>query len=601
MKKSVLLIGFLFLVFTLGTNLVIADNVTDLQKVNDAYDCLNDVIDQVECSNLGEEEQIFAYLATGECEDEVLDSSNNGECWPESSCDIGMTAKAIFALSKKSQDTSSSREWLLEQKIIPNNLNWYLQIESEEETSCEIYYNGNSYSIDIGEDKKIESSAGMCLSVSRNGYWLEVNNIEDCYDLSYEISCQDDFFTSLLFQNDGSQTVHVLDSTNPRTAGGTSLEKIDSFCFSSGVVCDYVDSAWATMVLDILGEDISSFIPYLVTSAEREYFPGPFLYSLTGLSEYRTDIMNEQVSDQYWRVNEDKYFDTALALLPFQGETFNEKSSAIEWLFEVQGEDGCWNNQDVRSNSFLLYSLWPRASSSIHYDDDTCEELDFFCEASGNCEETNILSEYSDTCFGSEVCCKEEHIDPSCTYELNGQVCGYNQYCDGETQYSQEGTCCLGTCKDQAPAPTQENLCEQEGGFCQIDPCENGEEDISWDYPCEYTSDYCCVPSEKTSGGYWWIWVLFILIILVIVAIIYRDKLKDFFYKVGDKGPSPPKGGSFPRRPGIPPQYNRMPQRRPPIQRKIVPQQRPVRRPVPNHKSPKELDHVLTKLKEMSN
>ena len=600
MKKSVLVLGLIFLVFTLGINLVLADNATQLRQVNEAYSCLNEIIDEDGCSSLGERDQIFAYLTTGKCKDEVFSSSkSDNECWPKERCNIKMTSQAVFALDKRNQDTSTAQEWLLERKMVPSNIEWFLQIESQEETSCNVYYDDNSYSINIGEDKKINSGAGQCLSLGPGDYWLRINNVGDCYYLDYEISCQDSFFTTLLFKEDNSPTIHVLDDTNQRDAGGTTLEKINSFCLSTGSTCNYEDNAWATMVLDILGEDVSSFMPYLITSAEREYFPDPFLYTLTVFAEYRTNIMNQQINNQYWRVLENKYYDTALALLPFQGETFTEKSLAIEWLLSVQEEDGCWEGGNVKDNAFLLYSLWPRLSSSPIIDDsDSCPD-NYFCETSGNCESENVLSEYS--CFGSQVCCREEYVEPTCS-EVGGKVCLSGEYCEGGETYTDGNWCCTGTCKEIIPE--EESACEAYGGSCESFECMEGEEDISSEYACSDILDYCCVPEEDSGVmGHWWIWVLFVLIILVIIAIIYRDKLKDAFMNMTHKDSLPQKGGNFPRRPGMmpPPQYNRMPQMRPPIQRKIVPQpQRQMRPPINRNKSPKELDDVLKKLKEMS-
>ena len=88
---------------------------------------------------------------------------------------------------------------------------------------------------------------------------------------------------------------------------------------------------------------------------------------------------------------------------------------------------------------------------------------------------------------------------------------------------------------------------------------------------------------QKSGKSFWWLWVLGILIVLIALAIVFKDKLKDFYDKFTTKKPAP--------KSGMPPRISEP-------QRRIIPQQPQYpRRPIPQRKS--ELDDVLKKLKEM--
>ncbi|MDP2673055.1 MAG: hypothetical protein Q8O84_04550, partial [Nanoarchaeota archaeon] len=123
-------------------------------------------------------------------------------------------------------------------------------------------------------------------------------------------------------------------------------------------------------------------------------------------------------------------------------------------------------------------------------------------------------------------------------------------------------------------------------GTCKDTSCESGEKE-NLNYLCNDFSQSCCM--QKTTTSFWWLWVLGILIVLIALAIAFKDKLKDFYYKLST---NKPKGN--PSRPGMPSRINEIPQRR-----IIPPQSHPQypRRPIPQRKS--ELDDVLKKLKEM--
>ncbi len=155
--------------------------------------------------------------------------------------------------------------------------------------------------------------------------------------------------------------------------------------------------------------------------------------------------------------------------------------------------------------------------------------------------------------------------------------------------------CCVNEGSCQTPEPITSE-CEEQGGTCRIS-CESDEEEIF--YECEFEGDSCCVFKTTGKKSYTWIWILLILIVLVVIGIIFKNKLRNLWFKMGSKfgkSKSGPRPGP-PRRPPGPPHY---PVRRPVRERRILPSlQQPVMPGKTPSRSQKELDDVLRKLKEM--
>lgn len=641
-----------FLMLNLSFVLIGAELSEEELKIAKAYECLENETIERTCEALTLEEKIFSLLAIGECEDEVIAGSYENKCWPESNCGLKETAQAILALEGVNKNTEDAEEWLLSQNTTISDLIWYLQIESNSAVSCSVSYSGSTYNFNIGEDKKIASNAGSCLSLAQGSYWLEVSN--NCYDLEYEISCDSGFLTSLLFKKPSSDTIHVLEETSTAAAGGITTEKIDSLCFEQNGLCDYEGSLWSALVLDFQGYDVSSYLPYLVTMVDEypEYLPESFLYLLTGQSEFRTELLYKQKSEKWWSESGDSYYDTALALYPFQYEDPMEKINSMNWLLEVQDEGGCWQN-NLRNTAFILYSIWPEnhytpgpidddcidyntpteceGDSRCEWDvsegiceditnnEEDCENLGYFCESRVNCADAggDVLSSYSDSCTGLNICCNEEFLLDNCI-DQGGEVCESREYCKGgdlvDSFGSSSRVCCVGgTCEVLGGgAGTGESECEENSGECRTDCLPS--EKKSYDYSCDSSSHSCCV--EDNNGGndnddeksYLWLWIFSILVILVLIAILFNKKLKIFWMKIKnksgkDKKEFRPRFGSSPGPrpgPGIAPGALR----RSPQGRRIIPSRgAPRRRPMGPRTTPRkreEVDDVLKKLKDMS-
>jgi hypothetical protein len=492
-----------------------------------------------------------------------------------------------LALSKSGYNTDDAEEWLISQNTTPTNMDWLLQIESNNETSCKITYGTSTpVTITVNEDKTLSGTVGSCLT-AYNNYWFKVS--QSCYDEEFQISCDKSFSTNLLYKQTTSDTIYVSGDTHTASAEGTTTEKVNSFCFATSSSCDYEGSLWASIVLDYRGYDVSPYLPYLVTMIDeaenKKHLPESFLYSLT--SNFRSNLLLKQLSEGSWKVSDDKFYDTALALLPFQDETITEKTSAINWLSNVQGTDGCWNSGNTRDTAFILYSIWPKAISGSS--EGGCEDSGGYCMSQMSCLDIGgeVLSAYTD-CFGTNICCSKEKVLQSCSSQ-GGEICASSEECSISTiEASDTSVCCLGYCEEVSQT-TEISECEQQGGTCKS-VCSNNEQSTAYSCP---STDICCV-KEKTSWT-WLIILLVVLIILTVLGIIFREKLRGFLIRFKSKfKKGKPPASSMGRPPSTPPSMRVYPGA---VQRKVIPSQRTQPRTSPAKKT--EFDDILKKLKDI--
>ncbi|MEK6945892.1 MAG: hypothetical protein AABW63_03800 [Nanoarchaeota archaeon] len=599
MKKEVFLVLFIFSIISVSS-LAAAAISNDSINVDKAYKCLSDQITQRGCDKLSSEEKIFSLLSVGKCRSQVISDEQTAGCWPSSSCDIKTTALALLAL----HDQNKAENWLLDQAITPPNLNWYLQIESGKETSCEITFSSGTYNVEFSEDKKILSSSGKCFSQAQDGYWLRISN--SCIDEKFAITCDNDFLTNLIYQGQSSNVLYVSPETSSASANGETIEKINATCFGTKG-CDYEGSLWAALALSSSGHinDVKNVIPYLVTNAEdnKKYLPDSFLYLLTSDADYRAQLLSQQNPQRYWLASSsnNKFYDTALALYPFSAEQdFTEKTNAKQWLFSTQNSDGCWEN-NIRNTAFILSSVWPRNTASGDGGGSSdCQSSGYFCRSGLSCSNdggTNFSDYY---CPSSQICCSVQEKQESCR-DLNGTICTSSQTCeDGVRDFTASDlrygeSCCVGgTCKTSTASSLSD--CELSGGSCQSS-CSSGE-DISNSLCTDASQSCCVVSSTPQKKSLLWVWILSILIVLALIGILFRNKLRLFFLRF--KRSSSKGGPTFPPRSFPPPTMPMMMRR--PMQRRILPPQQPASRktlPVKPKEENKELDDVLKKLKDM--
>jgi hypothetical protein len=560
MKKGACILFLFILVFSLFT-ISAAENNTESR----AYACLEKKV-AGRCNSLSTDEKVLSLLTLGRCKNELVSESSPNNCWPKSSCSVKTTAQAVLALSKVGVSVTSAKDWLLSQSTTFKDMNWFLQVETENNSSCSVTYSGSSYDFKVNEDKTLSGRFGNCLSLYQN-YWLKISS--SCYNQDMQISCSESFITSLLYQaknTQGGTDFFIPDKTDVGAGKGTTTESVNALCFSSKGSCTYEGTLWAAVVLKYLGEDVSRYIPYLITASEAnsKYIPEAFLYMLT--NNFRTELLVKQQQNKWWSASGDKFYDTAIALLPFTNENLEEKDNSMAWLEDVQGPDGCWES-NLKDTALIVYSLWPREvhlvinysenpqqNGTTHPTNTTnpnntttnesneepiitkpgCSSSGFYCMSQASCDSISgsVLDEYGG-CFGINICCdKQKQTDNTCSAE-GGTLCSSGQQCLGGSDISSSDStaqrvCCVdGTCGVQ-----ETTVCEVNGGSCKTS-CESTE--TTSNEECSATT-VCCMEKKKSSSLIWLL-ILGILIILVLIGFVFRKKLREMFLKIKFKKP----------------------------------------------------------------
>jgi len=569
MKKVGVLLIFLFLIA-----FAFVQGETDSDKIDAGISCLEKKIP--DCSTLTVPEIAFTLLSPvssstkTDCKTALNSKKDSKNCWPSGSCTIKDTALAILALKYNGESTESAESWLLSQNKTPTDLIWYLQQNSETATQCDIEYSGNTYTINIAENKKIDSPAGNCLTLPQSEFWLQVS--PNCYNIEFKIECRADFIATLFYKNANSPKFYILSETQSAPQYGEITLKVNSKCFGTTSSCDYEGSLWAALALQETGNNVSSFVPYLIAMSDTnaQYLPNAFIYMITNQEEYATRLIQQQTPQNYWVAGTlyNRFYDTSIALRAL-GTSSEQASNAQKELLFSQSADGCWGT--IRDTAIVLWAL--RGISKITPSTEDCDTSKFYCIPRADCPESEILGNF--LCFNQQgkVCCKSENLK-LCS-ELGGKKCSSDEQCSGNPRKASDGDCCLANCEPK------KSECEKRGYFCQSSCSENQE---SANYTCK--SGVCCkLKSLTEKAGFSIIWILIIGIVIVGGIIIYlqRNKLKLFYFKFKNKfkkESGAPASGGYPPRPGFPP--IRMPPRQPP-------------RP-----QPRESSDVFKRLREMT-
>lgn len=584
MKKEGDLLLILFFAVLISTSVFAQTTTTaNLTSEEKAYSCLEFKVTG-KCSSLPFEDRAFALLALGHKQnlaDECKAAINpSRECWPSEGCKVKDTAVALLALNHVGSDISSAKDWLISKTRNPDKLLWYLQIDTTTNSTCKINYGDRDYTLKIGSDKKLTIGSNRCLKSS--DYWLGID--KSCLDETFKITCDADFVSSLIYKLATSNTYFISGSLESASANGFIENKVNSKCFSDTTTCDYLSSLWATLALSKIRQDINPYLPYLFAFAEENEKSAPyaFLYVLTAEDEYRQKIMNEQRTEGYWDFGsgKGKFYDTATAMLAFQTQTeYGEVIDTVKAYLtgtRIQASDGCWGNS-VRDTGFLLWTLWPKATT-IQSTQQECEKSGFYCMTEGECGASagNIKENYY--CPGGvlKVCCDKPIELKLCSEQL-GKECPVDQPCTSSiVRAADTDECCLTECQAQIVGTE----CENYGYTCKPVCSEN--EDSALEYACN-AGDGCCKPIPAKEGiSAIWIVLLIFLIALVVIGIIFRNKIKAWFFRLR-KGKAPPSAPAGRPRPPYPPY--------PPSQPRMAPARAPASR---------EMEETLRKLKEMS-
>lgn len=573
--------ALILLAVVLLTPLILAQNESS-NMLDKAEACLKDGLGD-NCAGSDNTEQLaFSLLAIAhdssvqqDCKKALLDNKDTDN-WNDN---IKQTSLAVIALNNIKYNTDDETDWLIEQETTAEDLEWFLEIDADEETECEV--DGDKVRID--ENKKITQESTSCFSKAQDDYWLKVKS--DCYDENFTISCDKEFKTTLLYRRKSGSTYYVSTNTHSASAGDSTEEKINAYCFGSSD-CDYESTLWAALALKSADKDINKYLPYLIALKESngKYLPSAILYILTTYEEYSADLSSLQKSGGYWKVSGNEYYDTALALLAL-GDKVAETE---DWLSNEQSSSsGCWGG--IKDTAFLFYALsdkTPASGGGIDFSD--CEDAGYYCTFPGNCDDEDILDNYD--CNLPEICCKIQPDEKTCA-QFGGYKCKTDEICPNDNLYhaSDSARCCKVECTAK-----EISECEEADGFCR-EICEDDEEET--DDACDSSFDVCCTKKEKSSY-LWLIILLIILIILVVLTIIFREQLKIWFFRIKNKFRKGPVTQQ--KRPPFPPSRPGPIQRL--IPRQIIPRQfRPPMRAPPRRKPvSKELDETLKKLKDMS-
>jgi hypothetical protein len=588
MKRLVILL----LIIAANFNLVYASNHTEINTtlgdissvtgaIDLAYECLENEIEGK--SSLSLQEAIFGTLALGSKSklNDVISDEEGDNCWPKSSCKVKETAQVLLAKERSGGSTDDIVSWLLENDGSAEDLIWFLQIDIENKISseCTVRYRDTEKSIDVNEDLTLTGGGGTCLSVSNSGFWLEID--ESCFDDTFEITCDEDFITALIYQKKNGNTIFVTGETNSAASSGTTEEKVNAKCFLEGNDCNYEGSLWAALTLNEVGESVDSYLPYLLALAddERKFFPEAFLHLLTGGDDQYSEVTQSQKSGGFWETNGpySKFYDTSLGMLSLSGGS--EYGIAQNYLLEIQGNNGCWNNDNIRDTGFLLYSGWPRGVSRGGGGGGAlCGEAGHFCEIQSECLNANgvVLGEFE--CGIGRVCCSKEVQEVSCLNK-GGIICPTGQECSGNSVSSLDGSCCIGSCQVIAPMDTCTPF-----GVCRS-TCDSDEEQVTG--ICPRAGEVCCEDKANAGGSQLWLWILIgIGILLVVLAIIFRNKIRVAWFKFRKKAKVRPLTGES--RPRLPPGMapRRLIRRRPVARRSLS-------------KSDRELEDTMRKLRDI--
>src|SRR3989338_1275945 len=510
---------------------------------NKGYQCLESKIDAQ--SKLSFEQAIFAGLAVGKGKnDKILNTvkenkKSNEACWPAGGCRLKESAQVALYYNRIGESTEDIVKWIESKSGTATGLKWYLEIDILEHTAgeCTVGYDDVKKQVQILNDMKIGSGAASgCFAPSTSGYWLQLS--DSCVDKSYEITCNRDFLTTLLYEKRNGGTIYVSPETHNAAQDARTTEKIEAKCFKTGSECDYEGSLWATMALSRLGKDMSSYVPYLQALEDENLknFPSAFIYFIQPAQEQYGKITEQQKPGKFWEVLGSpykKYYDTSLAILALDRSSAvrTEVEQAKNYLASSQLKDGCWNSRDtIIDTAFILFSAWPKGISGgvtpgggttsfcSSIQTASCETDKSACQAAGGKE----LTIY--TCLkANEFCCSVKVPAKTCA-DQKGALCKPDEECLAETLDSSDaGICCSAQCAKKAepitcPATAEcKSACggdeeEQEGATCS-----NGE--------------VCC--ALKENGGEknnTWIIILIILIAIVVILIIFRSKIQLAWY-----------------------------------------------------------------------
>jgi len=226
-----------------------------------------------------------------------------------------------------------------------------------------------------------------------------------------------------------------------------------------------------------------------------------------------------------------------------------------------------------------------------------CESAGLYCVPRYDClEVATYTNEELDCSNPLYACCPEDVPDVRCN-SLNGNICIGGETCSGSTTHTSDGECCLDAC-----LPGNVDECGSDADCASGRVCLDGE--------CVIGDSEGNGDTTPEEGSNLWVWIisLVVLILIVILGIIYKDRLRVWWFKMRGKaktsraGPRGPPGGIMARRPiprfgARPEPVVRAPVDMVPIAKAPV---APVKESGKKNTKEKERDDTFKKLREMS-
>src|SRR3990167_1455996 len=175
MKRKVMLSLFFFLVLApdFSTFAIAELKECDLSdtacKIDNGYSCLEEQIETRTCARLGSEDKVFSLIASGECEDEVVNDTNF-----KTSTSLGIKYTALALLGGASDNDAEA--WLISKNRTTDTIDWLLQIDTSEsgDLICDITYaTSSTVTVVFNEDKTVQtvgSGDDTCLTEDSTGY-----------------------------------------------------------------------------------------------------------------------------------------------------------------------------------------------------------------------------------------------------------------------------------------------------------------------------------------------------------------------------------------------------------------------------------------------
>ncbi|MDD5193646.1 MAG: hypothetical protein PHF67_03600 [Candidatus Nanoarchaeia archaeon] len=590
MKNKTFLIAFCFVLTILLLNsFVLADEQAQVDK---AYECLKTKLGN-NCGDIrNTDENAFTLLAMSydsgiqsKCKS-ILDEKKNDDCWgidKDSACNIKSTALAILALDNVGANVDDYTDWLLSNKKQTTALTWFLEIDSANSTRCEI----NGQEFNINENKQLSGSDPDGLSKAYDNYWFQINDIT----INYSITCDDDFVTALLYKRQDSSVLHLSSETHSASASDFTNEKVQSYCFATSDSCNYEGTLWAVLALAKAGKEFHPYIPYVYGMADetenKRYLPYAFLSLLySSVPEYLSSLKAQQKQNKFWEESGNKLYDTSVALLSIPSDD-NSKTNAKKYLLTLQDSTGCWS----ANTAFILFSAWQKTPTSTTSIIEDCEPSYYCVSAGDGCSLENKKDLF---CLSGKICCSVKPEEQTCE-EKKGMVCPEGTVCtESEIETLDTRYCCpmSGDCI----SPPGQSECEQASYECKT-ICSSDQEEKS--LSCGALSgDVCCATKVSRGGGWTLIILLIILIILVILAILFRNQLKIWLFKLksgfkSKKGPAPT------TRPSVPPRFPPLAPPRQMMPRGMIPRRPPMRSASRSQKD-SDFEATMKKLRDMT-